>query len=269
MKTIILLIVASTLLFACKEETKDPQPVIHDTIPISEDTARMLKYPVSLKEIFKVHGGLDRWDQMNNLCFEMDSRSGTETHNISLPDRKTKIEAPYWSMGYNGKDVWIHENRENAYKGDPVFYHNLMFYFYAMPFVLADPGIEYHEVKSTQLDGEVYEGIKISYNDGVGTSPKDEYILYYHPETYQMTWLGYTVTYHDNEKSDTWKYIKYSEWQDVNGLMLPRTLTWYTVENGKPVQARNNIKFEKVTLTEMLLSPSVFKIPTEAKVLPN
>jgi hypothetical protein len=267
MRVIILLIVVSSLCFACKEDTKDPQPVIHDTIPISEETAQMLKYPVSLKEVLKVHGGIDRWNDMNNLCFEITSRSGTEIHTISLPDRKTKIEAAYWSMGYNGEDVWFQQNRENAYKGNPEFYHNLMFYFYAMPFVIGDPGIEYHEMKATELDGEVFEGIKISYEEGVGASPEDEYILFYHPETYEMAWLGYTVTFDENEKNDNWKFIKYSEWQEINGLKLPKTLTWYTVENGKPIQARNNMEFEKVTLTETVLEDSVFDVPASAKVL--
>ncbi len=267
MKTISLLIVASLLVFACKEEKKDPQPIIHDTIPISQETARLMNYPVPFKEVLKVHGGMERWSDMKNLCFEISKQNGSETHTISLPNRRTKIESEQWSVGFNGKDVWLLQNQEEAYKGNPRFYYNLMFYFYAMPFVLADEGINYEEVKGTELDGEVYEGIRIYYDAGIGNSPKDEYILYYHPETHQMAWLGYTVTYNDNEASDDWRFIKYSEWQEVNGLQLPKTLTWYTIENGKPIQARNNVNFEKVTITESELDDSVFEIPVGAVVI--
>jgi hypothetical protein len=267
MKIISLLFVACLLLIACKEERKDPQPVIHDTIPISEETGRLMNYPVPFKEVLKVHGGMDRWNDMKNLCFEIPRQNGTETHTISLPDRRTKIESEQWSMGFDGTNVWLLQNQEEAYKGDPGFYYNLMFYFYAMPFVLADEGINYATVKGTELDGEVYEGIRIRYDAGIGNSPKDEYILYYHPESHRMEWLGYTVTFNDGETSDNWKYIKYSEWQEVNGLQLPKTLTWYTVENGIPIQARNNVSFDKITITETVLDQSIFDTPEAAEVI--
>lgn len=267
MKNLYLLMVVSLLIFSCKDENKDPQPIIHDTIPISEETARIMNYPVPFKEVLKVHGGIERWNDMKNLCFEIAKQSGAETHTISLQDRRTKIESEKWSIGFNGKDVWLLQNQENTYKGNPRFYYNLMFYFYAMPFVLGDEGINFEEIKGTELDGEVFEGIRISYDEGTGNSPRDEYILYYHPETHQMEWLGYTVTYNENETSDEWRYIKYSEWQEVNGLQLPKMLTWYTVENGKPIQARNNVIFEKVTITETELDDSVFEIPEGSVVI--
>ncbi|MBT8263072.1 MAG: DUF4292 domain-containing protein [Bacteroidia bacterium] len=267
MKTFYLLFVASVLMYACKEQNKDPQPVIHDTISISEETARIMNYPVLFKEVLKAHGGLERWSEMKNLCFEFSKLNGAETHTVSLPDRRTKIESEKWSIGFNGKDIWLLQNQEEAYKDNPIFYHNLMFYFYAMPFVLGDKGLSYEEVKGTELDGDVYEGIKISFDPGIGNSPNDEYIIYYHPETHQMEWLGYTVTYNENTSSDEWRFIKYSEWQEVNGLKLPKTLTWYNVENGKPIQARNNVNFEKVTITETKLDDSVFEIPEGSKVI--
>jgi hypothetical protein len=267
MKIANLLIAGVLLMYSCKETNKDSQPVIHDAISISETTARQMNYPFSLKEVLKVHGGMERWSEMKNLCFEIPRRNNTETHTVSLPDRRTKIESEQWSIGFNGDDLWLLENEKESYKENPRFYYNLMFYFYAMPFVLGDAGIKYGEVKATELDGEVFEGIRIGYEQGIGNSPKDEYILYYHPETYRMEWLGYTVTYSENETSNDWKYIKYSEWQEVNGLLLPKILTWYTVENGKPIQARNNLRFEKVTLTETKLDDSVFEIPEGATVI--
>ena len=53
-----------------------------------------------------------------------------------------------------------------------------MFYFYAMPFILADDGIIYEDVAALKFEGKSYPGIKISYESGVGESPEDEYILY-------------------------------------------------------------------------------------------
>ncbi len=128
MKTIIPIVMALLLVSACKEEMKEAQPVIHDSIEISKETARKMKYPASLKEVLKAHGGIDRWNAMNNVCFEITSRTGTEIHTVSLPDRRTKIKSGAWSIVHDGQYVWLHQKKENAYKGKARFYHNLMFY---------------------------------------------------------------------------------------------------------------------------------------------
>lgn len=221
-------------------------------------------YPATLQTVFTAHGGLDHWKKMNNLCFEMKGKNGLETHTISLPNRKTKIESKDWSIGYDGKGVWLLKH-DLGYEGNPVFYHNLMFYFYAMPFIISDPGINYEAVAPTELDGKLYNGLKISYDKGVGDSPEDEYILYFEPNTNKMVWLAYTVTFKDQKKSDDWHYIKYDKWQDVNGLLLPEKLTWWNVENGKPKGEKMDIKFDKVTATETILDAEVFAKPEEAE----
>lgn len=267
MKTISSLALAFMLIMACEDEKKDTQNVIHDSIPINRNTTVNSDHPVPLKEVFKVHGGISQWSAMGNLCFQIQSRTGIEIHTISLPDRRVKIESTYWSIGYDGEEVWLLENKENAYKGDPGFYYNLMFYFYAMPFVLGDSGIEYKEVKATELDGMVYEGIKVAFKEGVGSSPKDEYILYFQPETYRMAWLGYTVTKGSDQKSSEWHYIKYDRWQDVNGLLVPSELVWYTAENGKPGAVRNKVNFTNVTITESILDASVFAKPAQGQLV--
>lgn len=266
MRTIIFTIMVVSVFFACKN-TKEEQPYIHDTIEISETTARKMNYPVPLRAVMKAHGSYDRWSLMNNLCFAVDRDSGTEIHTASLPDRRHHIQTDDWTIGSDNGVVWLLENEEGAYTGNARFYHNLMFYFYGMPFIIGDDGIEYEEIKARELDGEVYEGIKISYKAGVGDSPEDEYILFYHPETHQMTWLGYTVTFETNEKNDAWRYIKYNKWQDVNGLKLPEELVWYNVEDNKPVSPRTTLTFSKVTVTETVLDDAVFQKPGNATIV--
>jgi len=221
-------------------------------------------YPPQLQTMFTAHGGLDNWKKMNNLCFEMKGKNGDETHTVSLPNRKTKIESKDWSIGHDEIGVWLLKH-DLGYEGNPVFYHNLMFYFYAMPFVIADPGTNYEVIATTELKGKMYDGLKVSYNKNVGDSPEDEYILYFDPETHKMEWLAYTVTFKEQKKSDDWHYIKYDKWQDVNGLILPEKLTWWNVENGKPKSEKMDIKFDKVTATETTLDAYVFAKPAEAQ----
>lgn len=270
MKKLGLFMLLSFALVACKNEQKENDSlVIHDTVDISETETDKNEYPNEIARVFEAHGGISTWQHMNNLCFEMDGRGGTEIHTTDLKNRKAKIEHQDWSIGYNGSDVWLLQNKEDAYKGNARFYHNLMFYFYAMPFILADDGIVYSEVEPTELDGIVYKGIKVGYDTGVGDSPEDEYILYYDPQTYKMTWLAYTVTYKTNEPSDKWSYIKYDTWQEVNGLILPEKLTWFNVKDGKPTDERNDMLFNKVTVSKMKLDANVFAKPEAALVVPR
>ncbi len=274
MKKLLLLFTVLLLFSACKNDKKTAgeDTGIDGTeldskgaeATIDERSNAVKSYPVPLHNIFTAHGGLNRWKKMNNICFEMKGKDGDETHTISLPNRKTKIESKDWSIGYDGKGVWLLENAL-GYEGNPVFYHNLMFYFYAMPFVIADPGTNYTAVEPTELDGKMYNGYKVSFDDGVGDAPEDEYILYYDPQTDKMTWLAYTVTFKDQKKSDDWHFIKYDKWEEVNGLLLPAKLTWWNVENGKPHDEKMDIKFEKIAITETMLDASVFAKPNEAQ----
>jgi hypothetical protein len=136
-----------------------------------------------------------------------------------------------------------------------------MFYFYAMPFVLGDDGITYTEVDALEFKDVSYPGTKISYGAGVGDAPNDEYILYRDPKTNQMAWLAYTVTYGKNEKSDRFSYIKYDQWQEVNGLQLPSKIQWYKTENNQPTEMRNERSFIKPTATTTQLDAAIFEKP--------
>ncbi len=247
-----------------EELTLDSTAVDETTSEVKDMAKAKKMYPSQLQNVFAAHGNLDRWQKMNNLCFEMKGKNGEETHTVSLADRKTKIESKDWSIGYDGEGVWLLKH-DLDYQGNPVFYHNLMFYFYAMPFVIADPGTNYLAVEPKEFEGKMYSGFKISYNEGVGDSSKDEYILYFDPDTSQMTWLAYTVTFRDQQKSDDWHFIKYDKWQEVNGLLLPEKFTFWTVEDGKPVAKKRDYTFKKISATETKLDATVFAKPSEAE----
>lgn len=257
---------AMLVLASCKQKSNE---VSVDEITTFEEVAvnNTRDYPEALAKVIEVHGGLDRWDQMNSLTFTLDKESGTETHTISLKDRQTRIDGPGWTIGADGKTVWLAQDNDSLYKGNPRFYHNLYFYFYAMPFVLADEGIRYSEADPLEKDGVSYPGINISYEDGVGDSSKDQYVLYYDPETYVMKWLAYTVTYKTGESSDNWRFIKYSKWSPVDGLTLPEQLTWYNLNDGLPTEPRNELTFGEVLLSEEAPDTEIFVKPEDALVV--
>ncbi len=250
--------------FSCKESFRDNADK-NNPQDLSVKT-KQSKYPDALERVFKAHGGLQNWTKKKVLVYDLPKTGFTETHTTDLKTRMDKIVSSNFSMGFDGNHVWL-LNKTGSYKGDPVFYHNLMFYFYAMPFVLSDDGIIYGETTDLIFEGKSYPGIRISYHSGVGTSPKDEYFLHYDPQTYQMAWLGYTVTYRSGEKSDNVKWIRYADWMEVNNIILPKAITWHAYDGKVIKEAKNTVHFENVTLSETLKPDSYYDMPVDSKIV--
>ena len=222
----------------------------HDKSDLSNSiiqSKHTIEYPVPLIKVFDKHGGLDQWHDMRAMNFEIVKEEGKEITYVDLKNRREMIEANNFTMGYDGTQHWA--DTDTSYKGNPVFYKNLMFYFFAMPFVLADEGITYTKVDDLVFEGINYPGYKISYGAGIGESPEDEYFMHY-DEQNQMAWLGYTVTYFSKEKAAKISWIRYDDWAIINGLVLPKTLSWYQVENNQPTELRNKREFVNVMVTE-------------------
>ncbi|WP_124978985.1 DUF6503 family protein [Nonlabens xiamenensis] len=259
MNKLLMIITVALGLSACKNDNTTSHHQT-DEMPTTapKDSLDMTRYPEAIQEVFKAHGGLQRWDDMKSLTYTM----GDQVTITDVDSRDIQIETPTHSIGSRDGSVWIAQDSTYFPKEQARFYHNLMFYFYAMPFLLADDGIVYSEASPLDKDGIQYPGIKIAYEDNVGDSPEDNYILYYHPETKQMNWLAYTVTYGKNETSDQYSFIHYNKWQEINGLLLPEELTWYTVENGQPTDPKGEPRvFTKVDIDAAPLDPSTFEMP--------
>ena len=180
----ILLVLASLFLLACNVSTSGDEMNKEQEKP--EQT---IEYPKEMSKIFEAHGGLSNWKKMKSLSFEIKEEEGNQLHKVNLHSRKSILSTNEYVLGNNGESVWLKDDSAN-YKGNPRFTYNLMFYFYAMPFVLGDNGILYKKVDDITLLDKTYKGMKISYNQNVGESSEDEYIVYYDSVTHQMEWLG-------------------------------------------------------------------------------
>ncbi len=240
--SIVLLLMA---VVACKPSPKkaEAEEAVVETEKVMER-----KYPKTLGRILEKHGGMDLWRKQHTLVYTLQKPEFKEIHTIDLHTRKDRIDTELFSMGFDGERAWLLDMDKN-YKGNVGFYHNLIFYFYAMPFVLADSGIVYGHTEDLVFEGKHYPGIEISYESGVGASSKDQYFIHYDPETYQMAWLGYTVTYRSGEVSDNVKWIKYGDWVTLDGLVLPNSITWYKYEGRTLLEPANTLTFESTSLS--------------------
>jgi len=240
-------------LFSCKPTTENNTSTVKP------------KFPSNVEKVFDAHGGYDTWKEMKAMIYTIKNDKGDEKQFIDLEDRREKIEGKDYTMGYDGTQYWV--DADTSLKKNPVFYTNLMMYFYAMPFVVSDPGIQYTDVAPFQHDGKSYPGFKVSYDAGVGISPEDEYYIYYNSETFQMEWLAYTVTYFSKEKSEKLGWIKYDDWMAIEGLTLPASLTWYKVEENKPIAERNRRYFDKIILSKNKMKDDTFTPTQNAKIV--
>lgn len=261
-KTTILLTVLTIL--ACKQSPKSEEKEPQVTMQGKMDQHA---FPEALSKVFDAHGGLEPWKKQRTLSYVLPNPELPETHTIDLWSRKDRVDTDQFSLGFDGVQVWLLDSQKN-YKGDAAFYHNLMFYFHAMPFVLADDGIVYTAAEDLEFEGKSYPGLKIGYENGVGASSKDEYFIHYDPETHQMAWLGYTVTYMSGENSDNFRWIRYHDWQPVNGMLLPKAITWYNYEGRTLLDARDTLIFENVMLSKEPKTDGFYDKPQAADSVP-
>ncbi len=247
------------LSISCKENTKkNTKKAVVTEVKIN--------YPEALQKVFDAHGGIAAWKTKNSLGFEIIKENGNEVYLLDLKSRNELIAGTDYTIGKHKGKVWL-ENTANNYKGRPRFYSNLMFYFYAMPFVLSDDGIVYEEALPLTVAGIAYPGLKISFKSGVGESDKDDYYLHYNPDTYKMEWLGYTMTYFSKEKGKKVNWIKYNDWTTIGGVALPKSITWHNYEGRKIGEAKDTLQFLTTRLDDVRMDMSVFEMPKSASIV--
>ncbi|WP_185152515.1 DUF6503 family protein, partial [Fulvivirga aurantia] len=225
------------------------------------------QYPELLAKALEAHGGLDTWRNFGTLRYDKVSSEGnSENHIINLYNRKVLIDRDTTQIGFDGKEVWVSPNLESFGSGSARFYHNLYFYFFGIPFLLSDPGIMYEDLGTQTVNGTDYRALKVSYGEGVGDSDEDLYIAHFNPETYKLELLLYTVTYYSGEKTENYNALAYSDWQQVNGLEVPKKFVGYKYADGKLGDKRYEASFDNVKFEEKVPNPEIFKMAENSEI---
>lgn len=217
----------------------------------------------------EAHGGLAQWLAQGTIAFEFDYRP------VGNPERRmhTRQKVDLWraravheeldggdgeqaTFGWDGERAWIAPSAE-AFPSPARFWALTPYYFVGMPFVVADPGTRYELLEPAELDGQTYRLVKITYEDGTGDSPEDYYILYIHPESYELAALRYVVAYpgffpeggHTPEK-----LMRYTDYQRAGELQLAGTLDTYAYEPGEDGQPGSvGEKVTEISVTSIAL----------------
>lgn len=258
MKFKFLTIVVSTLFFlsACNEP-----------VPKTEAPAvKKKEIPVFFQKVLDAHGGLETWNKMNTLKFSSSRREPTTNYSIDLKSRKEVIEAEgKYTIGNDGETVWVSPARDSFPGKNPRFMKNLVFYFVAIPFVLADDGVNLEDMGNKTVNEREYNVIKATFGEGVGDASEDQYILYVNPNTNKVDFINYSVTYFDKSRATQYNALKY-EWKNVNGLLFPEKYIGYKWENDQLGEVRYESPFDQASFSADKLDDAIFAIPEGAWV---
>lgn len=216
-------------------------------------------FPEAFKNGLKAHGGLGLWNSYGTLGFVEISGEDTISHLLDLKNRNERMEKRgAYRVGFTQDTVWIYPTANSFPNKNPRFYHNLRFYFFAIPFVTADKGANQEEMPPGELNGVAYNRIKITFGDGVGIAPKDQYVLWYDQKSHLLKMINYSVTYFDESKSEQYNAIVFDQWKEFGGLSMPMEMIGYKWENDALGEERYRKYFDGIEFSKERPDPSVF-----------
>lgn len=88
-----------------------------------------------------------------------------------------------------GQPVELPEERQNAFTNSV----NSVIYFAVLPYPLNDKAVQKEYLGETQIKGEPYHKVKVTFEqEGGGEDFEDEYIYWFHLESHTMDYLAYS-----------------------------------------------------------------------------
>ena len=229
-----------------------------------------------LEESYNAHGGLETFKNYGTLQYDQQMEitgivNVSDNQLFDLNSRKALITSENYIVGFDGTEAWITPNPE-ALGIPPRFYALTPFYFFGLPFLFADPGVNLESLGTKELNGKEYNVVKATYDPGIGDTPDDDYVAYLDKETNQIEVLHYIVTYPPLMQGKSIEELErhaavYEEWQQVDGLIVPKKISFYEWSDDKLGEsAVGSMTFENVSFNKETPDPSVFQKPEGAIV---
>ena len=246
-------LIASLILFASCEQKKNSAP------------DPRLNQPEEFKKLLNAHGDWTKWIEAESFSFAMvhETTLEWENHYLSLTDGKTRIDADLFQAGNDGEKVWISPNRQ-SFPGQSVrFYHRLYSTFLSIPYILTDTTTTVKKIENQVFNGKSYEALEAKLTPGSHPGPSDRYVLLTDPETGRLAWVLFAVTYFD-KGNQVQEALSYEDYRDAGGLIFPRVITGYQIENDSSKKIRYQVSFSDVFLVDEPLENSLFEMPKKA-----
>src|SRR5215471_6702200 len=178
------------------------------------------------------HGGMEKWVSAPTVSFESEMIPAGEKGGIlsqvtvEQGRRRTYHDLPALSarLAWDGEKAWS-ENWKLPIP--PRFLALLHYYFADLPWLTRDPGVRLASEGTSKLPGDStdYLTVRMTFDEGVGDSPRDYYVLFVDPQTRRLRAIEYIVTYAgvlpEGVNSSPPNLLFYEEHATVNGLVVP------------------------------------------------
>lgn len=229
-----------------------------------------------LEEAYDTHGGLENFKNYGTLQYDQQMEikgivNVSDNQLFDLNSRKALITSENYKVGFDATEAWITPNIE-ALGIPPRFYALTPFYFFGLPFLFADPGVNLESLGTKELNGKEYNVVKATYDAGIGDTPDDDYVAYIDKDTNLIEVLHYIVTYPPLMQGKSIDELErhaavYEEWQEVDGLIVPKKISFYEWSDDKLGDtAVGSMTFENVIFKKDSPDPTIFQKPEGAIV---
>jgi len=200
----------------------------------------------------EAHGGLERWFatptssfgwEYSNVGANLRFKTRMVAHNrsrhvyhdvvsLGTPDEPRPFEG---RMAWNGEEAWFVP--ADVTRINSRFWALTGYYFQMIPFVFADPGVDYELLPDEELDGETYDMVEVSYEEGVGDA-NDYYITYVDQESGLVHAIRYVVTFGGRPPGGETLFY-YEDYNTEDGLTVPTGFRGYGFADGERGSFRN------------------------------
>lgn len=231
-----------------------------------------------LEPAIEAQGGFAKWQSYGSVEFDLkwsSAKGVKQDHQLfDLRSRDGLITGANYSLGANKGAVWIKPDAKALGGTPPRFYMWTPFYFFGMPFVFSDPGAIQQPLGKKTFQSHEYDATKVTFKKGTGDTSDDFYVAYVDPATGQLKLVSYVVTYPMMRKGKPIEELEqhaivFQEWQDADGLKVPKTAPFYVWKNenieGEPLAT---LEFSNVHFSEKAPEQSKFAKPADAVVAP-
>jgi len=226
----------------------------------------------------EAHGGLKRWYANGPIRFRFtfdpvaEGRATRDTYEtVDTWSARARHQLPgddRVEFGWDGARAWVVPSDADL-DFNVRFWSLTPYYFVAIPFVFADPGVQLEKTGSATLDATNYDLVKATFESGVGDAPDDHYILYVDLETHRVAAIRYVVSYpgfFENGGHSPEHLMIFDGTQTVDGIVLPTSYRTFAWKDGKRGKLITNTK-----LTDVAFRPKTpsgyFDPPKSAKIL--
>ncbi|MEM6910523.1 MAG: hypothetical protein AAF555_02975 [Verrucomicrobiota bacterium] len=144
-------------------------------------------------------------------------------------------------------------------------------WFVMAPYKMVGDGITLSDYAEKKVGQTTYQTFLQTFASDMGDAPEDWYRLFIEPETQQLDWMSYIVTYGKSAEEANQKpsVIHYEDYASIEGVQIAQTYTFYLWDKEKSAPLGDPKGTGQVKEVRFLSAAEVdFTIPEGAQEIP-